>query len=100
VVALAALLVLGLALAGDGEDVVLDLDRHVVLGQTRKVRAQDVVVVGLDEVHRRQPAAARALAGAYGCVEEGVEEPVDLSLDRVELAHRLPAYECHLRYLL
>src|SRR4051812_28052672 len=57
--ALALVLVLGLALAGDGEDAVLELDAHVLLGQAGEVGAQDEVIVGLDEVHGRQPAPQR-----------------------------------------
>src|SRR5437763_181897 len=55
-VALLLLLLLGLALTGDREDVVLDLDVHVLLGEPRKVGLQDEVLVGLDEIHRRDPA--------------------------------------------
>ena len=48
---------LGLALAGDGQHVVVELDVDVLLGQTGQVGAQDELVLGLDQVHRRQPAA-------------------------------------------
>src|SRR3954469_410533 len=103
VVALLLRLVLGLALAAYGEDVVLELDRDVGLGQAGQVRAKDEVLAGLDEVHRGHPtphAAAVAVAAGRRGVEERVEETVHLTLERAQLANGLPAHECHLRYLL
>src|SRR5919199_1524173 len=94
VVALLALLVLGPTLTRDGEHVVLELDGDVVLGQPGKVGAQDEVVIGLDEVHRGHP-AAHAATVARRDVEERVEQPIHLRLERVELARRLPTNQCH-----
>src|SRR3954451_17679305 len=51
--ALLAGLVLGLALARDGERAVLNLDRHVVIAQPRKVGLEDEVIFGLDQIHGR-----------------------------------------------
>src|SRR5579862_3838968 len=48
VVALLLVLVLGLALAGDRQHVVLKLNVHVAVGQSGEIGAQDVVVGGLD----------------------------------------------------
>src|SRR5215212_2706867 len=96
VVALLAALVLGLALAGHGKDVVLELEVDVALGEPRQVSAQDEVVVGLDQVHRRQPAARAAVPGRPGGgVEERVEEPVHLGLEGVDLPRRLPSNKRH-----
>jgi hypothetical protein len=78
--ALAALLVLGLALARDGQDVTLDVDRDVALVEARQVGLQREVVLGLDEVHRRQPAARASVARCGGRIEERVEEAVHLAL--------------------
>src|SRR5436190_20550637 len=60
VVALLAVLVLGLALAGDREDVVLELDVDVLLLHPGQVRAEHEVIVLLHEVHRWHPAAQRS----------------------------------------
>ena len=52
---------------------VLELDVDVVLGQAGQVGAQHEVVVGLDEVHRGDPAARRAaVAAAAGGVSKNV----------------------------
>ena len=80
-----ALLVLGLALAADRQRVVADLDRDVALGQARQVGLEDEVVVGLDQVHRRNP----ALAGGR-LFEEGVDEPVQVAGERLRLHEK-----CH-----
>src|SRR5829696_2218596 len=69
------LLVLRLALARDRERAVLHLDVHVSVGEAGEVGLQDEVVLGLDEVHRRDPAARLLL----GLSEEGVEDAVDLT---------------------
>jgi membrane-associated protein len=98
-VALALVLVLGLALTGEGEDVVLDLQVDVGLGQARKIGLEHEVVLGLDEVHRGDPAAQRSTVAAVTRgrgVEEGVEQPVHLVLNRRQLTNRLPAHKCHL----
>jgi hypothetical protein len=87
--------VLGLALAGDGEDVVLDVDVNVVLGEPGKVGLEHELVVGLDEIHRGDPAPRRGAVGAGRGVEEGVEQPVHVVLQRGQLANRLPADKCH-----
>src|SRR3954471_15870727 len=90
--ALVALLVLGLALAGDGQRAVLELDLDVLLRHAGEVGAQDEVVTGLDEVHGRHPAAQHGagVAAAGGGVEDGVEEAVHLALQRARLAGRPP----------
>ena len=70
---------------------------HVLLGKAGQVGAQNVLAVGLDEVHRGDPAAhGGAMAVALRSLEEGVEQPVHLVLDRAQLADRLPANQCHL----
>src|SRR5215217_892694 len=46
-------------------------------------------------VHRRHPATKRAVCGTPA--EERVEEPVHLRLERVDLASRIPTYDCHSR---
>src|SRR4051812_44899859 len=94
--ALLLLLVLGLPLAGDGQDVVLELDRDVLLREAGQVGAQDEVLVGLDEVHGRHPAADAAAVGAgRRGIEERVEQPVHLTLKRAQLANGLPANKGH-----
>ena len=65
---------LGLALSRDGERAVLHLDVHVALPEAGKVGPEDEVVLGLDEVHRRHPAAR-----LVGLSEERVEDAVDLT---------------------
>src|SRR5439155_21648386 len=101
VVALLALLVLGLALTGDREDVVLQLDLDVILAHAGEIGAQDVVVSLLDQVHRGDPAAQRAaVARAGGRVEESAEQPVHFLLNRLQLAGWLPSDNCHRDYLL
>ena len=79
-----------------GERVVLQLHVDVLVGEAGEIGAENVLVGGLDQVHRRQPPPADAAAARDGgLVEEGVEEPVHLVLDRVELGDRLPANQCH-----
>ena len=98
VVALVALLVLGLALARDGQDVVLELDVHVALGHAGQVGPQHEVLVGLHDVHGGNPAPDGGLAASVARrrrVEERVEQPVHLVLHRMELPDRLPANQCH-----
>src|SRR5215204_748593 len=97
--ALLLVLVLGLALARDGERAVLELDVHVLLGHAGEVGAEDEVVPGLDEVHGRHPAAHDGPGGARRLVEHGVEQAVHLALQRVELAERLPADDGHQTFL-
>src|SRR5262249_8402386 len=84
VVALGLLLVLSPALAGEREDVVLDLDRDVVLLQARQVGPQDEALVGLDQVDVRHPATGADLGAAV--------DAVDLGLKRVKLSGWIPAY--------
>src|SRR4051812_49486926 len=93
--ALLALLVLGLALAGDGQRAVLELDLDVLLRHAGEVGAQDEVVTGLGEVHGRHPAAQHGtgVAAAGGGVEDGVEEAGPLSLPRGPPRGRLPTAE-------
>jgi hypothetical protein len=95
--ALLALLVLGLALARDGEHRVFELDADVFLGHARKVGAQHEVLVGLDEIHGRHPAAQRAgrRSRPWRRVERRVEEPVHLALQGAQLPQRLPADDGH-----
>src|SRR3954464_11403075 len=98
--ALVAVLVLGLALARDGERAVLELDVDVVLAHAGEIGAEDEVVAGLDEVHGRHPPAQDVPPGAVRrCVEHGVEEAVHLALQRVDLAERLPADDGHRTFL-
>ena len=59
-----------------------------------QVGAQDELVAGLDQVHGRHPAPQRGPGGPRR-VEGGVEEPVHLALQRVQLAERLPADNGH-----
>src|SRR5438034_9499983 len=82
VVALLAVLVLGLALAGDREDVVLELDVDVLLLHPGQVRAEHEVIVLLHEVHRWHPAAQRSgiSTGALRRLEEVAKDPVHLLL--------------------
>src|SRR5215212_3180760 len=89
--ALALLLVLVAALTRDRQHVVVDLDRHVLLAQPGQVGAQDVVVLGLYEVHRRAP----ALRAASLRREQRVEQPAHLGAKRV-----WPHQEGHRSYLL
>src|SRR6186997_1312848 len=93
--ALALLLVLGLALTGHRKHAVLDLDLDVVALHAGQVRPQNEVVLGLDQVHRRNPPPG----GSIGCAatlttpEEGVEEPVHIALESVELPARIPSHK-------
>src|SRR5829696_8916285 len=98
--ALALVLVLGLALAGHGQDVVLELDGHVGLRHARQVGAEDELLLGLEQIHRRGP-AARGRGVARGCRVEGrVEQPVHLGLEGAQLTERLPAHDGHDLHLL
>src|SRR3954447_4273491 len=97
--ALLAVLVLGLALAGDGQRAVLELDVDVVLAHAGEIGAEDEVLGGLDEVHRRHPPAQDVPGAVRRCVEHGVEQTVHLALQRVQLAERLPADDGHRTFL-
>src|SRR5579884_1626987 len=91
VIALVALLVLGLALARDRQDVVLELDLYVALGQAGQIGPEYEVILGLDDVHGGNPAARDRLATAVARrrrIEERVEQPVHLVLHGLELADR------------
>src|SRR3954454_16186224 len=92
--ALAVLLVVGLALTGHRQHVVLELDRHVLLAHAGQVGAKHEVILGLEQVHGRAPAARTAVAHR-GRLEHGVEQPVLLGLERAHLAKRLPANDGH-----
>src|SRR5262249_17928273 len=98
VVALLAVLVRELTLARDREHVVLQLDVHVLLGQPGEISAQHVLVVDLHEIHRGDPPprAEAAVPVRRRRIEERVEQPVHLRLNRVQLAYRLPPYKCHI----
>src|ERR671914_887225 len=95
VVALLVGLMLGLALAGDRERALLDLDLDVLLAHAGQIGPQDEVVAGLHEVHGRHPAPHRLAIARRRRVEDGVEEPIHLVLERAELAKRLPAHDRH-----
>src|SRR3954447_662649 len=97
--ALLAVLVLGLALAGDGERAVLELDVDVGLAHAGEIGAEDEVLAGLDEVHRRHPPALDIPGAVRRSVERGVEEAVHLALQRIQLAGRLPADDGHRTFL-
>src|SRR5918999_1697098 len=75
-----ARLVLGLALAGDGERAVLHLDRDVALVEAGQVGLQDEGVLGLDQVHLRDPAAGLAPAA-----EEGGGEAIYITGERLRV---------------
>ena len=95
--AVPALLGGGLALAGDGEHIVLELDADILGRHAREVRAQDVAIVGLHKVHRRNPPAWRDGAAASRLrIEERPEEAVQRLLQRVDLASGIPSDQCHL----
>jgi hypothetical protein len=97
--ALLLLLVLDLALAGNGERAVLELDVHVLLGHAGQIGAEDEVIAGLDEVHGRHPAAHDVPGSARRLVEHRVEQAVHLTLQRVQLSKRLPADDGHRTFL-
>ena len=86
----------GLALAGERQDVALELEVDVLLAEAGQVGREHVVLLGLDQINRRDPAAGRTAVAGGRRVEERREEPVHLLLERVELAHRLPADKCHI----
>ena len=74
------------------EHVVLELHADVLVGQAWEISAQHVVLAGLDQIHRRDPSAARAAAAGWArLVKEGVKQPVHLVLDGAHLSDRLPA---------
>jgi hypothetical protein len=88
---LALVLLLVVTLAGDGEDVVVDLDRDVVLAHPGEVGAKQVMVLDLDEVHRRAPAlGAPRLRG-----EQSVEQAAYVRAEGIWLGQKR-----HFRYLL
>src|SRR3954452_9720054 len=93
---------LGLALAGDRQDVILDLEVDVLLGDAREVGTQHEVVLGLGQVHRRHPATGPATRGAVRTapLEEGVEETIHGGLQDIQLAGRIPSDDSHLTNLL
>src|SRR3954470_11673337 len=97
--ALVAVLVLGLALAGDRERAVLELDVDVLLTHAGEIGAEDEVLAGLDEVHRRHPPAQDVPGAVRRRVEHRVEQAVHLALQRVDLAERLPADDGHRTFL-
>src|SRR4029079_13111997 len=78
-----------------GEDAVLDLDVHVLLGQAGEVGRQDEVLLGLDEVPRGNTTAHRAAHAPGGRVEDGAEQTVHLVLQGRELTKRLPTHDGH-----
>jgi hypothetical protein len=95
--ALPLLLMLGLPLAGDGEHALLDLDLDLVAIDARQVGAKDEVVLGLDQVHRRNP-PPRAVAvrrSTLPAAEEAVEEPVHVALKCIQIPSRIPSHKCH-----
>src|SRR3712207_1573824 len=94
--ALLLALVLGLARAAEREDVVLHLDRDVVLGQAGEIRLQNEVVVRLHEIHRGHPALDAAAAPS--AVEKGAEEPIELLAERLwphQKGHASPPRCCY-----
>src|SRR5205823_1829862 len=74
------------------------LNVYVLLGEAGEIRAENEIVIGLDEIHRRNPPAQRrgaAVAWSRPGLEESVEQPVHLVLDGAQLAYRLPTNQCH-----
>jgi hypothetical protein len=86
-----------LALARDAQHVVFQLDVDVVLAHPRQIGPQHVVLVLLDEVHRRDPTInhARPAVGLAGVIEERAEQAVHLTLQRGQLARGLPTNQRH-----
>src|SRR4051794_14888300 len=76
--ALLLALVLEVALAGDRQRAVGELDGHVLLLHPGKVGLEQVVVLALDQVHGRHP----ALGDGATRLEERVEEPVEVGRKR------------------
>src|SRR3954454_18074253 len=72
-------LVLCLPLARDRQRAVVELDRDVLLLHARQIRLEQVVVVGLDQVHLGNP----PLRHGRLLLPERVEEPVELSRERL-----------------
>src|SRR4051812_14512031 len=71
-------LVFGLALAGERERPVVELDRDVLLLHAGQIGLEHVVVVGLDEIHLRNPPLRHS-----GLLPKRIEEPVELSRERL-----------------
>src|SRR5262249_39363744 len=80
----------------DRQHVVLELDLHVLLAHPGQVGPQDEMVILLDQVHRRGPAARRAVVAGSGLrIEERAEQPAPVLLERLQLPDGLPSYKCH-----
>src|ERR671910_1340489 len=79
-----------LALCPDRERVVVQLDRHLVLGHSRKIESVDELAIGLPDVDGGNP----LLRAAAVALEEAVHQTAHLRLQRRQLADRLPANQC------
>src|SRR5450759_3631422 len=88
VVPLVVDLLLELALALDGEHVVVDLDLDVVGVHARELGLEDDRVGGVEDVDRRQPALLPP-------APDLVHQPVELVLDLGHLAERVPSDDRH-----
>jgi hypothetical protein len=78
-----------LALRRDGQRVVVQLDRDLVLGDAGQIEGVHELVVGLPDVECRHPVLARAAVP----LDQAVHEPAHLRLQRRELPEGLPANE-------
>src|SRR5262245_5242267 len=95
-------LVVDLALAPEGEHVVLDADIDVLGVDPRKLRLQHQVAVVLVDVDRRGPGPAERpfLLGAAAPAERVVEDAVHPILERDQVTEGFPTNDSHFSYLL
>src|SRR3954447_13103300 len=70
--ALLLALVLGLPLTADGQRPIVEFDRHIVLLHAGQISLEQVVLVGLDEVHLGNPALRDGRL-----LPERIQEPVE-----------------------
>src|SRR5205823_15024256 len=76
-----------LALTGDDQRAVLELNRDLVFGEPGKIERVDELVVLLPDVDGRNPGPGRGLAV---CAHDRIHEPAHVVLERRDLAERLP----------
>ena len=78
-------------------DVNVELDDNVLTISGERKSETEQRSKGVYRVHGRDPASqpGPAVAARGRRVEERVEQPVHLILDRLELANGLPANQCH-----
>src|ERR671918_334558 len=81
-------------LRADGQHVVVELDRDLILRDAREVEREHELRVGLPDVHGRKPARGLPVAGREPRGELA-HPAAHLVLKSGKLPERFPTYECH-----